>query len=318
MEWFWAILPPLLLIVFYYYRIPTAPSLMRVLFFFLFGILSGLIALGLEWVCEYVAGLVIDWQTIRRSPTGIVLRQLLEVAAIEEGCKFAAVIAPIYYFQHRYRLRPSTVYLFTIAVAAGFTTEENWIYLYYNTASIFERVIGTPVHAMFSAPWGYALGLFFWSRTRFFSNTKLVLMAWLNSVICHALVNLLSGTGAYPPPLCFLSYGLFPFFLWMLWRLEQLLQRSIGKPSRSLITGRKPHQRYWQQTLIVLMLILGGNAILGIFNLVNKVTLLSHSQLLKNTVLVFVLGQFSLNIFLGFLAWMIYRYLRHSARQRSR
>lgn len=104
----------------------------------------------------------------------------------------------------------------------------------------------------------------------------------------------------------------------MLWRLEQLLQRSIGKPSRSLITGRKPHQRYWQQTLIVLMLILGGNAILGIFNLVNKVTLLSHSQLLKNTVLVFVLGQFSLNIFLGFLAWMIYRYLRHSARQRSR
>jgi RsiW-degrading membrane proteinase PrsW (M82 family) len=39
-------------------------------------------------------------------------------------------------------------------VALGFTTEENWIYLFHDQALPLEGITGTPVHAMLSAPWG--------------------------------------------------------------------------------------------------------------------------------------------------------------------
>ena len=314
-ELLWAVIPPLLLLIYYYYRTPTAPSLTRVLLFFIFGTVSGLLSLGLEWVFENVANSVVDWQKIQRSFAGNALRQLLEVGSIEEGCKFVAVIAPIYYLRRRYRLRPSTVFLFTIAVAIGFTAEENWVYLFYGTASIFERVISTPVHAMFSATWGYALGIAFWLHTNSYQDRKLVLGAWLNSVICHALVNIVSSTGGYPP-LHLLSYGLFPFLLWMFWRLEQLLQKLLGKPPITLISGNTPSQRYWQKGLVLFALMLGGNALFGIFLLVESMSLLSHQQLFQIRVLSFILSRLLLNVFFGFLAWIIYRYLRQLARHR--
>ncbi len=314
-ELLWAVLPPLLLLIYYYYRTPTAPSLARVLLFFIFGTVSGLLSLGLERVFENVANLVVDWGKIERSLAGNALRQLLEVGSLEEGCKFIAVFIPIYYLRRRYRLRPSTVFLFTIAVAVGFTAEENLVYFFYGTASIFERVISTPVHAMFSAPWGYALGITFWSHTHSHKDRKLVLLAWLNSVICHALVNILSSTGRYPP-LHLLSYGLFPFLLWMFWRMEQLLQKSLGNPPITLITGNKSYQRYWQKGLVLFALMLGGNAIFGIFLLVENVSFLSHQQIFQIPVLSFILSRLLLNIFFGFLAWVIYRYLRQLARHR--
>ena len=313
-EVLWAAIPPLLLLVFYYYRIPTAPSLMRMLVFFIFGTISGFFALKLEWVFETVANWVVDWQRIERSLGGIVLRQFLEVGSIEEGCKLAAVIAPTCYFQLRYRLRPSTVFLFTIAVALGFTAEENWIYLFYDTASPLDRIISTPIHVMFSAPWGYALGISLRSHISFNQDRKLVPKAWLNSVICHALVNVLSSAWRYPGPLRFLSYGLFPFLLWMFWRLEQLLFRLQGKPPITLISGFTPCHRYWQIGLVLFTLALGGNAIFGIFLLAKSVGSLSYLQFFQTRVLLFILSRLLLNVFFGFLAWVIYRYLRKLAR----
>jgi len=44
-----------------------------------------------------------------------------------------------------------------------------------------------------------------------------------NAIACHALVNVLSG--ALFRASTFLSYGLFPFLLWMFWRMEGLLQK---------------------------------------------------------------------------------------------
>lgn len=290
---------------------------MRVLLFFMFGTICGFFALKLEWVFETVANWVVDWQKIERSLGGSVVRQFLEVGSIEEGCKLAVVIAPTYYFQRRYRFRATTVFLFTIAVALGFTAEENWSYLFNGIASPLDRVIGTPVHAMFSAPWGYALGISIWSHfTAGFKHIKLVPKAWLNSVICHALVNVLSSAWRYPLPLSFLSYGLFPFLLWMFWRLEQLLLRSQGKPPITLITGSTPCDRYWQIGLVLFTLILGGNAIFGLFLLAERVGSLSHLQLFKTRVLLFILSHLLLNVFAGFLAWIIYRYLRQLAHRR--
>ena len=312
----WAAIPPLLLLAYYYCRIPFAPPLLKLLMFFIIGAISGFLALRLESDFETVANFFVDWQQIKRWLPGIALRQLVEIGPIEEGCKLAAVVVPTYYLQHKYRLLHSTVFLFTIAISLGFTAEENWIYLFHGTASIFERTIGTPVHAMFSAPWGYALGIYISSKNRLNRDNKFIFRAWLNSVICHALVNILSSAWGYSLPLRFLSYGLFPFLLWMFWRLEQLLRKVQGKPVITLIRERTPQRRYWQRSLVLFALVLGGNAIFGLFLLIRTVSPLSPSKLFDTDILSFIFSRFLLNLFFGVLAWGIYRYLRHSARRR--
>ncbi|MEH2352280.1 PrsW family intramembrane metalloprotease [Nostoc sp.] len=312
----WAVIPPLLLLGYYYCRVPFAPPLLKLLMFFIIGAISGILALSLEWVFETVANYFVDWQQFKRWLPGIALRQLVEVGTIEEGCKLAAVVVPTYYLQRKYRLLHSTVFLFTIAVALGFTAEENWIYFFHGTASVFERTIGTPVHAMFSAPWGYALGTYISSKNRLNRDKKFIFRAWLNSVICHALVNVLSSAWGYSLPLRFLSYGLFPFLLWMFWRLEQLLRKVQGKPVITLISDRTIQRRYWQRSLVLFALVLGGNAIFGLFLLVRKISPLSPSKLFDTYILWFIFSRFLLNLFFGVLAWGIYRYLRHSARRR--
>ncbi|MEH2182458.1 PrsW family intramembrane metalloprotease [Nostoc sp.] len=316
----WAAIPPLLLLGYYYCRMPFAPPVLKLLMFFIIGAISGFLALRLEWDFEIVANSFVDWHQIKRSLPGTALQQLVEIGPIEEGCKLAAVFMLTFYLQRKYRLLHSTVFLFTIAVALGFTAEENWIYLFHGTASIFERTIGTPVHAMFSAPWGYALGIYISSKNRFNRDNfnrdnKFIFRAWLNSVICHALVNILSNAWGYSLPLRFLSYGLFPFLLWMFWRLEQLLRKVQGKPVITLIWDRTPQRRYWQRSLVLFALMLGGNAIFGLFLLVRTVSPLSPSKLFDSDILWFIFSRFLLNLFFGVLAWGIYRYLRHSARR---
>jgi RsiW-degrading membrane proteinase PrsW (M82 family) len=311
----WAAIPPLLLLIYYYYRVFAAPSLLRLLLLFILGIISGFVALNLELAFEIVANSVVNWQRWQRWLPGIALRQLLEISPIEEGSKLIAVLASTCYFQRRYRLRPSTVFLFTIAVALGFTAQENWIYLFYDTASVLNRIIGTPVHAMFSAPWGYALGIYIYSHAQIHPDRKLILMAWLNSVICHALVNVLSNTSRYPVPLSFFSYALFPFLLWMFWRMEQLLRRVQGQSPIVLISGFTRKHRCWQRGLVLFALMLGGNAIFGLFLLASKLSPLRWTQLFYPDILRFILSRILINLLFAVVAWLIYVYLRRSAKR---
>ena len=317
----WAVGPPLLLLAYYYRRISPAPPLPRLLMFFVVGALSGLVALGLEWEFEYLANKFVDWDKITQSLAGVALRQLLEVSPIEEGCKFGSVVLLQSWnraaneYQRFTLSRPSTVFIFTIAVALGFTAEENCVYLANSTASIFDRLIGTPVHALFAAPWGYALGIASYSSIRSGRYRGVITQAWINSVICHALVNVLSIATRYSPPLSFLSYGLFPFLLWMFWRLEQLLRKVQRRPSIGLISGCTTIKRYWQMGLVLFAFTLGGNAIFGIFLLARRLSTLNISQLLYPDILWFLVSRFLLNLIPGFMAWGIYQYLRYSARR---
>nr|WP_199332161.1 PrsW family glutamic-type intramembrane protease [Anabaena lutea] len=309
----WAVIPPLLFLWFYYRRTPAAPPLRQLLFFFIIGGISGFVALGLEWGVETVANSVLDWSKIQRSFFGFSLRQMMVIAPIEEGCKLVAVIIPLCYLQRRYRFRATTVFIFTIAVALGFGAEENWIYWFHGTASILERLISTPVHPLFSAPWGYALGIYISSTRRLNRDRNLIFTAWLNSVFFHALVNIFSRAWVYPRPIHFLGYALFPFLLWMFWRLEQLLRRIKRQRSIILISGHTPQTRYWQRGLVLLILLLGGNAILGLFILARKLSPLRWERLFEPDIFSFILEQVALNFFLGVLSWLIYRYLRYLA-----
>nr|WP_199332699.1 PrsW family glutamic-type intramembrane protease [Anabaena catenula] len=306
----------MLFLWFYYRRTHAAPPPLNLLILFIIGAISGFAALGLEWAVENGLNSVVDWQQIQRSILGVALRQILEIAPIEEGCKLAAVVLAICYLQRRYHLRAKTVFIFTIAVALGFTAEENWIYLSHGTSSILERSIGTPVHAMFSAPWGYALGIYISSTRRLNRDSQLIGKAWLNSVLFHALVNVLSRVWGFPQPINFLGYGLFPLLLWMFWRLEQLWRKVQGRRAITLISGYTPLARYWQRTLILFILLLGGNAIFGLFILARKLSPLRLELLFQADILSWILKQTLLNVLLGLLSWLIYRYLRYLARRR--
>lgn len=317
----WAVVPPLLLLTYYYRRISPAPSLSRLLIFFVVGAISGLVALGLEWGFEYLVNWVVDWDRVTRTLGGVALRQLVEVGPIEESCKLSSVVLLQYWnrsaseYKRFTSSRPSTVFLFTIAVALGFTAEENWVYLTNSTATIFDRLIGTPVHAFVSAPWGYALGVASYSSNRSGRYRGVITRAWINAIAAHALVNVLSSASRYSPPLSFLSYGLFPFLLWMFWRLEQLLQQVQRKSPIVLISGRTPIHRYLQMGSALFALILGGNAIFGIFLLIRSFSPLNLSQLFHPNVLRFLVSSFVLNLIPGLIAWGIYRYLRYFARR---
>ncbi|HLO85908.1 MAG TPA: PrsW family glutamic-type intramembrane protease [Nostocaceae cyanobacterium] len=313
----WAVIPPLLLLWFYHRRTPAAPPLLQLLLFFIVGAIAGVIALGLEYGVEFVANRFIAWQQLQRLLWVQALRQVVEIGPIEEGCKFATVIVPIWYLQRSYSLRIRTVFLLTIAVALGFTAEENFVYLYHGTSQIIDRLIGTPVHAMFSAPWGYALGVYICSRRRLKKDWHLLPLAWLNSVFFHALVNFLSIAWGYPPPWHFLGYVLFPLLLWLFWRLEQLLRRAQERPPIRLISGHTPQDRYWQRGLILFSLILGGNSLFGLFILVKKLIPLHPSQLLAPEIAWFILRQSVPNLIFICLAWLAYRYLRNLSRRRS-
>jgi len=309
----WAVVPPVLLLIYYSRRVANALPL-SILLFFVVGAISGFVALGLEWGFEAVASQLVSWDRITRSLPGVAIRQLVEVGPIEEGSKLSGVVFTNLYLQRRHLWRPrqrSAVLLATIAVSLGFTAQENWVYFYHNAASVLERLIGTPVHAFFSAPWGYALTV---ASTLGLAADSSVVRAWLNAVICHALVNVLSSAARYSPPLSFLSYGLFPFLLWMFWRLEGLLRRSQGKLPLAIISSSIRIHRYWQRGLALFALLLGGNAIFGFFLLVREISPLSLSQLFSPVFGWFILSRL-LNLIPGVLAWAIYRYLRYLARR---
>ncbi len=314
----WAIAPPVLLLAYYYHRVPTAPPLPKILLFFLVGAISGFMALGLEWGFEHLARSVRDWDKITQSLPGVALRQVVEVGPIEEGSKLSGVVLTSSYVFRAKRKCPSSLFLATTAVALGFAAEENWVYLFNGTASILDRLIGTPVHALFSAPWGYALGVVTGSRFHSSGYRGVVAKKLINAVASHALVNVLSNAWRYPEPLHFLSYGLFPFLLWMFWRMEGLLRRSQRQPLINLISGYTPIPRYWQLGLALFAFALGGNALFGIFLLARSLSPLSPDQLFSPSVWWFIVSRLVLNLIPGLIAWGIYRYMRHAADRRYR
>ncbi|MDJ0800594.1 MAG: PrsW family glutamic-type intramembrane protease [Calothrix sp. MO_167.B12] len=300
----WAVVPPLLLLFFYHYRVSTAPYLFRLFLFFLFGFIAGLFADVSGWMFDNVAKAIMNGQQIQPSLPGEIFRQLLLVAPIAEGCKLAAVIIPMQFLQIQSRFCTSSIFLFTIATAFGFTAQENLGYLFDGTASVLERLILTPVQAILSAPWGYALGISICLKIRSHRYTQSFGVAWLMAVVYHALVNVLSG------PRGIFNYVLFPLLLWLFWQMEQLLRRVQGKHPISIISGNTAEERYWQIALMVVAFFLAGNGIFGLFTLAKTLSPLGIGKIFSASFFFPTLSQLLINLLLGVLGWGIFRYLR--------
>jgi RsiW-degrading membrane proteinase PrsW (M82 family) len=313
------------------------PSLFPLLLCFGWGAIFGAIALGLEWIFEHLTSQWEYWQKITRTLAGVAVRQLAIVAPIEEGCKLAGVVTFRWLTRRRGdgRSPAITIFIQTIAIALGFTAQENWVYLSNGVATLFDRAIGTPIHAMFSAAFGYTLAM----RTRgqggqgdkgtiqfTIHNSQFTIHidsplptphSLINAIICHALVNIFSSAWRYHPPLNFFSYLLFPFLLWLFWRMEGWWRRVQHQPPIVLVSGITPIYRYWQRGLVLFALMLGGNAIFGFFLLVRTLSPLRPAQMLAPDIFWSIVTRLVLNSIPGAIAWGIYRYLRFAANRRN-
>nr|WP_242038517.1 PrsW family glutamic-type intramembrane protease [Chroococcidiopsis sp. [FACHB-1243]] len=327
-----------MLLIYYYRRATAPPPLFLLLLCFGWGAIFGGIALGLEWIFEHIINQWEGWQRFTRTLAGVAVRQLVFVAPIEEGCKLAGVVAFRCLVGRRGNGRSPALSIFieTIAIALGFTAQESWVYLSNGVATVFERAIGTPIHAMFSAAFGYALareqgraGTSWEQRSREAegqgSNDQLPITNYhhtthyflINAIICHALVNIFSSAWRYNPPINLLSYLLFPFLLWLFWRMESWWRQVQHQPSIILISGMTAMHRHWQRGLVAFALMLGGNAIFGFFLLVRTLSPLHPVQLLEPDIFWFIASRSALDSIPGAIAWGIYRYLRFAASRRN-
>jgi RsiW-degrading membrane proteinase PrsW (M82 family) len=316
-----AVVPALLLLGFYYWRLGfSANRSWLLLAFFILGGISGLLALTLQLIFESLGGQIPGWQRFTRTLLGASIRQLFAIAPIEEGCKLAVTFIPVYFLQSRYSLGSQAIFLCAIAVCLGFAAQENVNYVFHDSESLFDRIIGTGFHILFSTPWVYVLSKYFSIKNIAIDSPrhnyqKYLFFAGLNSVICHAVVNFLSSAGEYDKKLQFFSYGLFPFLLWMFWRLEQCLNLLQNKPKTQLISAITPQHSYWQRGLILFILMLGGNAIFGMFILVKIVSPLISRNIFDMSIFWFIVSRTFVNLIFGILAGYLYFYLRNSTKK---
>lgn len=322
MNLIWSVAPALILLAYYYRRLSRRLVLLQTFGFFCLGILSGVVALAVGWRIETTLIEFGNWETLTLTFVGVVIRQFLVVAPVEELCKFLAFIIPIYLFRWRFGNHKPEIFLFAIALCLGFTAHENWVFLSNDNATPFDRIISTPVHAMFAAPWIYIITKNLTNLANLANLTNLtnltnkyqLLSAWLNCVACHALINIFANAGAFTIPIRYLSYCLFPCLLYLFWRMERLLKLAEVRKIKYLLKYFPIPHRYWRLGLILFALSLGGNALLGIFITIRTIIPLPIVKIWEFSTITLLTGRILYNITFGLIAWGIYYYLQKTAR----
>jgi RsiW-degrading membrane proteinase PrsW (M82 family) len=317
----WAVAPPLIVLLIYDHRIRATPPLKALMLLFGIGILVGWLALGLEWMFDAIARLIPQWRLWTRTLPGLLLRQMGVIAPVEEACKLVGVVLPLSLILRRYRrvpAQPSTVLLAVFSVALGFAAQENLLALWSGKATVVDRAIGAPMHALFSAPWGWALGVALCRTIRWQEYSyRLVMGCWMLSCIWHASSNCLvylTQLSRY----AWLVYFLFAGWLWLAWRTEVLLAQSQGDVPPRLISSPHWPGRLWQAGLGLVVLGLGGGALSSLRDLGNGVIYLwgwEQSASFDSAMMLFVGRQLLQTLIMATLAGLLFRYLWRSARE---
>jgi RsiW-degrading membrane proteinase PrsW (M82 family) len=316
----WAVAPPLIVLLLYYFRIRAAPPLKALLLLFGIGILVGWLALGFEWMFDAIARLIPQWHLLTRTFPGLLLRQVGVIAPVEEACKLVGVVVPLGVILKRYQrvpAQPSTVLLAVFSVALGFAAQENLLALWSGKATVVDRAIGAPMHAIFSAPWGWALGVALCRTMRWQEYSyRLVMGHWILSCFWHASSNCLvylTQLSRY----AWLVYLLFAGWLWLAWQTEVLLAQSQGDVPPRLIGSPRWSGRLWQAGLGLGVLGLGGAALSSLRDLGNGVIYLwgwEQSAHFDAATMLFVSKQLLRTLMMATLAGLLFRHLWRSAR----
>ena len=160
---------------------------------------------------------------------------VLVAPIVEELGKFFAVKLSVY--NHKEFNEPMDGIIYASAVALGFASIENGIYLFrisivskylLSNVILARSILSVPAHALFSSIWGYALGRAKFSKSQ---NKNLIIIAGIALAIAfHSLFNLLCFIQIYS------SIGLL-ILIAIMW---QIINKKISKAiERSPLKGKK-------------------------------------------------------------------------------
>ena len=208
-------LEPLILII------GIAPGLLWLGYFLLKGKAQGYLFGNIFFVFALGAMFTVPcalWETltggtvVQSSVTGAIKAGFLLIGPVEEFFKLLAVWIAVYRTQN-FR-EPIDGIIYSTTAAIGFACVENVIYmLLLGPAAITSRIIfATPAHVMFSAMWGYSLGV-----ARFEKDTELITIfkGYLLAVCLHGGYNSLV---AIQPTVAKIT--LVPLMVFMAWLMN--------------------------------------------------------------------------------------------------
>ena len=149
------------------------------------------------------------------------------VGVLEEVLKFAAVRFTVY--RHKEFNEPVDGIIYAAAAALGFATFENFFYmLNAGPAVILLRgPVSTLGHILFSAMWGYAMGIAHDDPDPA-NRRRLVLLGLTYAIITHGLYDILVSLGQLFPQYEWLSFSGIIFIAMLYW----VVSRQIGSALR--------------------------------------------------------------------------------------
>lgn len=205
------VVPGLLWLAYFYVRGRKRPGTFRlVLRVFLWGAICTIPAGFLEQITDAR----VEQETLLRSA----LVGLFLIAPIEEFFKLLAVWVSVYRTQH-FR-EPFHGLLYSVTAALGFACVENVIYMGFLGWEIFwlRAVFATPAHLMFSAMWGYSMGV---ARFRRQGELLTVTKGFLVATVLHGAYNFLV---AVRPSIAVIT--LIPLMAFMVWLTVRVVRDS--------------------------------------------------------------------------------------------
>jgi len=220
-----ALVPALVVLLYYYYRDRHPEPWGYVAFVFVLGALSCVIAYPLERIAQ-------SW--FSHPPTSfplLFLECLLIPGFIEESVKLVVVVAAIW--RRRDFDEPIDALVYGIAAALGFTFGEDLRYYLANGAD-FTRVFSTAAHPWFSCFWAASLG---WARVlprR--RGAALVALGLTASIVVHAFFDFLILGAEANADYGWLRHALAPLLVFLYWVTEKQLEAL----QREQETPRKP------------------------------------------------------------------------------
>ncbi len=147
---------------------------------------------------------------------------------IEESAKFLIVF--IFLYRNKNFSEPMDGIVYASAVALGFASIENGIYLFRFSKQakfllpniiLIRALLSVPAHALFSSIWGHALGKIKFAKKK---NIMSVLLALLLAMILHAAFNFLCNRYIVS------SFGLLALIaaMWIFinWKIQRSLEES--------------------------------------------------------------------------------------------
>ncbi len=147
---------------------------------------------------------------------------------IEESFKFLVVW--IFLFRNKNFSEPMDGIVYASAVALGFASVENGLYLFrFSKQAIFllpntiliRALLSVPAHALFSSIWGHALGKFKFAKKK---SIIFVIPALLLAMVCHAAFNFFCRANIIS------AFGLLVLIaaLWIFvnWKIQRSLEDS--------------------------------------------------------------------------------------------